>query len=94
MRFDERTITISIDERLCLTCTTKACVEACHRFDRGLLELVGGLPHVRHSPEETKRLGTECLACEHACRIRGNGALRIEVPIPGLDEYRRTLSTG
>jgi len=41
------------------------------------------------SPEEVKRKGTECLACEYACWQLGNNAIRIEVPIKGLDEYLR-----
>jgi len=49
-----------------------------------------GKPSVSHlSPEEMKRRGTECLACEYACWQFGNNAIRIEVPIKGLDEYQR-----
>jgi hypothetical protein len=93
VEFAERTIRIILDEVLCKTCATHACVAACARFDRGILELVDGRPGVTRSPAELKRLGTECLACEHACRMRGNGALRIEALIPGLDEYRRAHGT-
>ena len=93
MEFAERTIRIVIDDALCETCVTHACVPACAQFDRGILELVDGKPGVTKSPADLKRLGTECLACEHACRMRGKGAIRIEVPIPGLDEYRRAHGT-
>ena len=93
MEFEERTIKIIIDEEMCEGCQTHACVEACKIFDRGVLVLVDGKPGVTLSPEDLKRRGTECLACEHACRLRGNGAIRIEVPMPGLDEYRKKHGT-
>jgi hypothetical protein len=93
MEFSERTIRIVIDLEGCETCETKACIEACATFDRGILELVDGKPGVTLSADDLMRRGTECLACEHACRVRGNGALRIEVPIPGLDEYRLAHGT-
>jgi len=93
MRFEERTIRVSIDEERCDSCKTHACVEACQRFDRGVLRLVDGRPRVLLSGEELKRLGTECLACEFACRHRGRGAITIEVPIAGLDAYRKRHGT-
>ena len=46
----------------------------------------GVYPVVEGDP---KRLGTECLACEYECWFRGNKAITIEAPIPGLDEYRK-----
>ncbi len=93
MEFEERTIKVIIDDAKCQGCQTHVCVEACKRFDRGILQLVDGKPGVTHSAEELKRLGTECLACEFACRQRGNGAIHIEVPIPGLDAYRARHGT-
>jgi len=93
MEFEERTITIIIDEEKCKGCTTHACVEACKTFDRGILELIDGTPGVSRSAQDVKRLGTECLACEYECWFRGNGAIRIEIPIPGLEEYRRKHGT-
>ena len=88
MEFEETTIKVTIDTSKCPDCTTKACVEACKVYDRGILQLNEGIPSVSHlSPEEIKRKGTECLACEYACWQRGKDAIRIEVPIKGLDEY-------
>lgn len=87
MEFSERTIRIVIDEALCADCETHACIEACSFFARGILTLVEGLPAVTATETDLPRLGTECLACEHACRLRGKGALRIEAPIPRLDEF-------
>jgi hypothetical protein len=37
--------------------------------------------------EEILRLGTECLACEFACKFRGKDAIKIEVSVEGLDKY-------
>ena len=88
MEFEERSIKVTIDTTRCPDCTTKACIEACKTYDRGILQLSDGKPSVSHlSPEEVKRRGTECLACEYACRQRGKDAIHIDVPIKGLDEY-------
>jgi hypothetical protein len=93
VEFHERTIRILIDDTLCPTCETHACVEACTTYARGILTLQDNLPTVTTTPEELKRLGTECLACEEACRLHGKAALRIEIPIPGLPQYRETQPT-
>ena len=93
MDFSERTIRIVIDEELCAKCESRACIEACSTFARGILQWGGGHPIVTDGESDLKRLGTECLACEHACRIRGHGALRIEIPIPRLEEYRRAAAS-
>jgi len=87
--FSERTIHLKIDHEKCKECSTKACVDGCAMFDRGILKLNDeGLPSVEHlSEDEVKRRGTECLACEYECWMRGLNALSIEVPIVGLDEY-------
>ena len=89
LEFAEMTITVRIDTAACGACETKACVAACETYSRGILSLHDGLPSVdHHAPSEVVRKGTECLACEYECRVRGRGALSIEVPIEGLDAYR------
>jgi hypothetical protein len=93
MEFEERTIKVIIDEKRCEGCQTHACAEACKKFDRSVLQIIDGRPGVSLSAEELKRLGTECLACEFACAQRGNGAIQIEVPIAGLEDYRRKHGT-
>jgi hypothetical protein len=93
MQFKERTITVSIDDRMCEDCTTKACINACRIYGRGILTLREGKPTVPLSASEAARAGTECLACEYECWFRGRCALKIEVPMPELDEYKRALST-
>jgi hypothetical protein len=81
-------MTVSVDTRACEACESKACVAACAKYSRGMLGLEDGAPSVAHlSEEEVLRQGTECLACEHACRLRGQGVLIIQVPIEGLHDY-------
>jgi Fe-S-cluster-containing dehydrogenase component len=90
----EKSIIVSIDTGKCDTCASKACIEACRRYARGML-VPGrdGAPSADHlSPEETLRLGTECLACEYACNRQGRGAIAIEAPIEGFADYwRKTI---
>lgn len=93
MEFKERTIKIVIDESKCDGCTSHACVDACKTFSRGILVLKDNRPCVEDSAEELARKGTECLACEYACHFRGNGAIRIEAPVKGLDAYRQKHGT-
>jgi Fe-S-cluster-containing dehydrogenase component len=94
MEFYEQTIKVIIDDEKCKGCTTHVCVEACKKFDRGILVLKkDGLPGVVDTPQELARKGTECLACEYECWFRGNKAITIEAPIEGLDEYRKKHGT-
>jgi hypothetical protein len=85
--FTERTIKI-IDRSRCSECRTKACVKACSLYDRGILMIQGGMPVLRQGVD-VEREGTECLACEEECRLRGFNVIKIEAPIPMLEEYKR-----
>lgn len=88
LEIKEKSITVKIDTSKCDTCKTKACADACKKFARGVLQIVDGKPSVEHfSADEVLRLGTECLACEIACKFDGNKAIEIDVPIEGLDAY-------
>jgi hypothetical protein len=90
IEFWERTIKVTIDTSKCTECETKACIDACKKFARGMLQLQDGAPSVAHlSEDEVKRRGTECLACEYECWFRGKSAIKIDVPIEGMDEYLR-----
>ena len=87
--FLEQTIKVIIDTSKCAACQSKACIAACKTYARGILVLKDGVsPVVEGDP---KRLGTECLACEYECFFRGNKAIKIEAPIPGLEEYRKKI---
>lgn len=89
MQFEERTIKIIIDESKCNDCKTHACAVGCKLYDRGILVIKEGKPTLAGDAEFAKRVGTECLACEYECWFRGNKAITIEAPIPGLEEYKR-----
>ena len=89
MEFEERTIKIVIDEEKCRDCKTHACVQACTTYARGILVIKDGRPVLGGDSEFAKLRGTECLACEYECWFRGNGAISIYAPTPGLDEYRK-----
>ena len=92
MEFNERSIKVIIDTSKCPDCPTKACVEACKTFDRGILQVEDGIPSITQiGQEEAIRRGTECLACEYACQKRGLDVIRIEIPIKGLDDYTRGI---
>ncbi len=87
--FQEQTIKVIVDESKCTACESKACIAACKTYARGMLVLKDGVNPVVEG--DAKRLGTECLACEYECWFRGNRAIRIEAPIPGLEEYRKKI---
>lgn len=88
MEFEERTIRVIIDQAKCEGCKTYACVSACKLYSREVLTLKDGKLTLGGDSEFIKRVGTECLSCEYQCRVKGNGAIRILAPTPGLDDYR------
>lgn len=88
LEIKEKSITVSVDTSKCDACQSKACIDACKKFARGILALKDGKPSVDHlSGDEVLRLGTECLACEIACQFDGNKAISIDVKVDGLPEY-------
>ena len=89
MEFSERTIKVMIDDKKCVDCKTHACVAACKLYSRGILIIKDGKPVLGGDAAYAERVGTECLACEYECWFRGNKAITIEAPIPGLEEYRK-----
>jgi len=83
---------LSIDHRKCPGCLTKGCVEAC---PPGILKLEEGKPVLAIPAEEAKRgKCTECLACEIYCTFHELEAIVIDLPIPGLKEYREKVMAG
>lgn len=87
--FKTLTGTVYIDHTACAKCSSKPCVEAC---SYGVLKFENDVP-VLAIPEEDAAKGkcTECLACELACFLEGKKAIHIELPIPGLKEYREKI---
>ncbi len=78
--------TITFDHSVCATCESKVCVQECARQILTLNDK--SLPELNITREEAQKgRCIECLACEVDCTFRGAGGGRIELPIPGLDEY-------
>lgn len=76
--------TIFIDHTRCADCAEKPCAEAC---GPRILSIEGGKAVLAISVDDARKgKCTECLACEQACDFQGNGAIYIELPIPGLNE--------
>ena len=88
--FNTRTGQVCIDYRKCEGCSTVICVVACHRYGAGILSTDNGKPVLNVPEEEAKRLDTECLACEAECFLHGQQAIVISLPIPGLQEFRKS----
>ena len=84
---------IRFDLKRCDECQTKACIEADHLpFLGPVLELKEGRPSLMWSKEEIKKgKCTDCVACELACQLNGNGGVAITYPIPKLDGYLADL---
>ena len=82
-----RTGEVHIDHERCAACASHACIAACARYGVGILALVDGRPQLNVPPDEAQRRDNECLACEEACRLRGQAAITIVLPIAGLEEH-------
>jgi succinyl-CoA synthetase beta subunit len=75
---------LMIDHAKCSGCAGKPCIEAC---GPKILKIEQGRPILAISPEDARRgKCTECLACELECEFHGEGAIHMDLPIPGLDE--------
>ena len=79
---------IYIDFRKCIAPACGfACVKACRWMGTGALKIENGKPALASTePEALRRLCTECLACEHFCMVRGGNAIKIVVPVYGLED--------
>lgn len=89
--FEFRTGRLIIDDDKCSGCETKACVAACTLYGREILEIKDGKP--RLVTDDANQRCIEDLGCEYECWARGEGAIRIELPIPGLEEYQKKVGT-
>lgn len=71
---------VKIDHGRCAACGAKVCVAAC---PARLMALQDGLPVLAADADAVaKGKCTECLACELACDLRGQGALVLDLPLP------------
>ena len=48
MEIKEKSSTVHVDVAKCRTCESKACIDACKKYARGILELKDGAPSVGH----------------------------------------------
>jgi len=86
--FKTLTGSITYDHKTCAECESKICVKTCVPQ---ILKLENGLPVLAITKEEAARgKCTECLACEVECAIHGAGGGYVDLPIAGLDEYKKT----
>ncbi len=80
--------TVTYDHAICATCESKVCVKECVPQ---ILELNDeGCPELNITAEEAEKgRCIECLACDIACYFHGAGGGYVDLPVPGLEEYRR-----
>jgi hypothetical protein len=71
-----------------------ACVKADRMYDRNILRIDGNRPVLSLSKGEVKKTSNESLSWEYACDRTGNEAIRIDIPFPGIAEYRGKMNIG
>ena len=103
LKFEAKKIKITIDYTRCEPAAKNtpnpacgfACVKACRLYGRNILKIEGNRPVLAVTdPEEIKRLDNECLSCEYHCWHRGTNCIGIEIPLPGIEEYRKEVLGG
>jgi succinyl-CoA synthetase beta subunit len=85
---------IYIDHRKCIAPKCGfLCVKACRWMGSGILKIKNGKPSlVSEDPTVVSRLCTECLACEYYCKLKEGDAIKIIVPIHGLEDVVKKYS--
>ena len=100
LNFQTKKIKVTIDYSRCEPATKNtsnptcgfACVKACRLYGRNILKIEGNKPVLAVTdPKEIERLDNECVSCEYQCWARGTNCIRIEIPLPGMEEYRREV---
>jgi hypothetical protein len=83
--------TATYDHAVCAACESKVCVKECVPQILKLNE--AGCPVLDIPAEEAKKgRCIECLACDIACYFEGAGGGYVDLPTPGLIEYRNRCS--
>ena len=83
LEFEIMTGKIVIDLEKCEECETKACIQAC---TANIFKRAGKKIELNMTRDAIKRGGcTETAACELECHLRGEGGLRLILPMPELD---------
>ena len=84
--FKTLTGSVTYDHAICVTCASKVCIRTCVPQ---ILKLEDGVPVLAIGEDEAARgKCTECLACEVECAVHGAGGGYVDLPVPGLGEYR------
>lgn len=85
--------TITIDLDLCGDCQSKACLEVCAVQGGPLvLDEERDVPALKWALPEIERGGcVECLGCELDCKLYGNSAVTVDLPMNGFTEYLDSL---
>ena len=99
LEFDTKCMKVKIDYGRCeaaLKNTSEpgcgfACVKADRLYDRNILKIEGNRPVLAIPSSEVKRVSNESLSWEYACDMTGNHAIEIEIPFPGLEDYRKKM---
>src|SRR4030043_1954261 len=87
--FRSRTGKIIVNHSKCDECSSYACVEACRVHGTNILKTLDKRAVLAIKPSDSAKLCNECLACEEKCRLLGQTAISIKLPIRGLESYRR-----
>ena len=97
LEFKAKTIKIAIDYSRCEPVIENtpnpscgfACVKACRLYGRNILKIEGNKPVLTIAdPAQIERLDNECISCEYHCWYRGTNCISINIPLPGIEEYR------
>jgi ferredoxin len=91
IEFETRTGKIIIDDEKCIKCNTFACVQACSLYNGALyrINFKQHKPALAQNLEDMKRRCTECLACEQECQLKGLSAIKIILPMPELESFKK-----
>ncbi|MEM2960933.1 MAG: ATP-grasp domain-containing protein [Candidatus Bathyarchaeia archaeon] len=88
--FEFETGKVIVDLAKCIAPTCGfACIKADRWYGRSCFKIEDGKPSLTGTAEQLKRLCNECLACEVECEMHGGHAIKIELPLYGLDEFRK-----
>ncbi|MEM1551002.1 MAG: ATP-grasp domain-containing protein [Candidatus Bathyarchaeia archaeon] len=90
LQFEFETGKVIIDLSKCIAPACGfACVKADRWYGRSCLRIEDGKLSLTGTSEQLKRLCNECLACEVVCELYGGKAIKIDLPLYGLIEFRK-----
>jgi len=88
--YEFRTGKVLVDENKCTGCQSLACVKPCSLYGGYLFRVQNKKMILGIDQEQVPRKCTECLACENECNLRGQGALKVSLPVelPGSNDQK------